>query len=152
AVSNMERYVQFGFEPALRLNLFGDDWSILQVDDFEQLEEVYYKYKQDYETKNSTELSIDEIIARGKIDVNQSNAEIPDRFTSPINFQNLILRNLHIKTKNEKVSLDIKKLIDAFKNENNSLRNEVRKFPKEFKFQLLNSKFLMDKYGNKRQF
>lgn len=152
AVSNMERYVQFGFEPALRLNLFGDDWSILQVDDFEQLEEVYYKYKQDYETKNSTELSIDEIIARGKIEVNQSNAEIPDRFTSPINFQNFLLHILRVHTKNEKVTLDDKKLIDAFKDEINSSGNEVRKFAKEFMFQLLNGKYLMDKYVIKRQF
>ncbi|MFV0145694.1 DUF262 domain-containing HNH endonuclease family protein [Empedobacter falsenii] len=152
AVSNMERYVQFGFEPSLRRSLFGDDWSILQVDDFHNLEQTYYDFKKNNTSKSISELSIDEIIQLGKIEAKEDIAEVPDRFTSPINFQNFLLHVLRVDTKNKYVTLDDKKLIDAFKQEIKHAGNEAKEFALNFMFQLLNGKYLLDKYVIKRQF
>jgi uncharacterized protein with ParB-like and HNH nuclease domain len=152
AVSNMERYVQFGFEPSLRRLLFGDDWSILQVDNFQNLEQIYYDFKKNNTSRSVSELSIDEIIHLRKIEAKDDVAEVPDRFTSPINFQNFLLNILRIYTKNKEITLDDKKLIDAFKQEIKQAGNRAKEFALNFMFQLLNGKYLLDKYVIKRQF
>lgn len=151
AVSNMERYVQFGFEPSLRRVLFGDDWSTLKVDNFEKLLSVYSEFQTKSESKNTSVLSIDEIIQLGKIEAHEELKEVPDRFTSPINFQNFLLHILRIYTKNKDVTLDDKKLIDAFKREIKQAGNRAKEFALNFMFQLLNGKYLLDKYVIKRQ-
>lgn len=152
AVSNMERYVQFGFEPLLRRSLFGNDWSILQIDHYEDLLQTYYDFKNNSGSKNFSELTIDEIIQFGKIEAKEDVVEAPDRFTSPINFQNFLLHILRIYTKNKDVTLDDKKLIDSFKKEIKQAGKEAREFALNFMFHLLNGKYLLDKYVIKRQF
>lgn len=152
AVSNMERYVQFGFEPELRRQLFGKDWTTLQIDYHKDLQEIFYDYKAGTKLNEVVELSIDEIINKDKFDVRDSTSETPDRFTSPINFQNFLLHILRIHTKDKEITLDDKKLIDSFKNEIKKQGNNSKEFALLFMFNMFNGKYLFDKYVLKRQF
>lgn len=153
AVSNMERYVQFGFEPRLRKLLFSSDWSSLKIDDCDTLLEIFNEYKSQLKQESYTQdLSIDEIIEKGYFSLKENTFEIPDRFTSPINFQNFLLHILRIYTKSKEVALDDKRLIDFFKKEIKKSGEDDKQFVLNFMFQLLKGKCLLDKYVIKRQF
>jgi hypothetical protein len=67
-----------------------------------------------------------------------SRNDIPDRFTSPINFQNFLLHVLKI-THNKNISLDDKSLLESFENIDED-------FVKKFGFNLLKIKYLFDNY------
>lgn len=153
AVSNMERYVQFGFEPKLRKAFFGKDWSSLIVDDCNVLLNQFIPYKKETENSNKRlSLSIDEIIESNDTNVTNKNNEVSDRFTSPINFQNFLLHVLLIKTENKEVKLDDKRLIDFFDMVIPKSKKKKKAFALEFMFDLLKGKYLLDKYVIKRQF
>ncbi|RZK13168.1 MAG: DUF262 domain-containing protein [Flavobacterium sp.] len=154
AVQNMERYVQFGFEPDLRKILFGKDWSNLEIKGIDELLVTYKTFKQKAKSNGDFKMSIDEILSSQKIFQNTvSQVENSERFTSPINFQNFLLHILKIQSKNGNVSLDDKKLIDFFKQEIKSkTKEDVKQFVLDFMFNLLRGKWLMDAYVIKRQF
>ncbi|MDM1405308.1 DUF262 domain-containing protein [Myroides marinus] len=153
AVSNMERYVQYGFEPKLRKALFGKDWSSLIVGDYEELIDEFLFFKENNRgSKEEEELSIDDIIRQGAENVNAEKEETPDRFTSPINFQNFLLHILLIKTKNEDIKLDDKRLIDFFEMVIPKSKNKKKAFALEFMYDLLTGKYLLDRYVIKRQY
>ncbi|MCW2258675.1 MULTISPECIES: DUF262 domain-containing protein [Sphingobacterium] len=152
AVSNMERYVQFGFEPKLRRKLFGKDWTTLQLANVDELQDVFLKYNINGKTKELQELTVEEIIVKGRFNIKENVNETPDRFTSPVNFQNFLLQLLRVYTKNKETTLDDKKLIYFFKNEIKRSGLLSKEFALQFMFQMLNGKYLLDKYVLKRQF
>lgn len=154
AVQNMERYVQFGFEPDLRKILFSKDWSNLIVENTNELLDTYQDFKQNAKSSGDFKMNIDEILSSEKLFQNtESRLENSERFTSPINFQNFLLHILKIQTENGNVSLDDKKLIDFFKQEIKSkTKEEAKNFVLDFMFNLLRGKWLMDAYVIKRQF
>ncbi|MFP3597235.1 DUF262 domain-containing protein [Chryseobacterium sp. SIMBA_029] len=152
-VQNMERYVQFGFEPDLRKILFGKDWSNLAVENTNQLLNTYQDFKQNAKSRGDFKMNIDKILSSEKSFQNTENRlENSDRFTSPINFQNFLLHILKIQTESGDVSLDDKKLIDFFKQTIKSkTKEEAKQFGLDFMFNLLRGKWLMDAYVIKRQ-
>lgn len=154
AVQNMERYVQFGFEPELRKILFGNDWSYLAIENTNQLLNIYQDFKQTAKSGNDFKMNIDEILSSPNVFQNKERyLENSERFTSPINFQNFLLHILKIQTESMDVSLDDKKLIDFFKKEIKSkTKEEAKNFVLDFMFNLLRGKWLMDAYVIKRQF
>ena len=76
--------------------------------------------------------------------VEKKDDDTPDRFTSPISFPNFLLHVFKV-TKNNQVTLDDKGLLDAFRSPN-------KEFIKEFGFNLLKMRFLLDNYVIKREY
>ena len=151
ACANMERYIQYGFTPAERHQLFGEnDWGHLTIEDFDELIGCLDLDDEEYD---SGALSLEQIInkplTKEKTNKKDSN-EKPDRFNSVINFSNFLLHVLRLYTE-QNVALDDKQLIDQF---------EVYLFDdedpisvvKEFVFALLRTKFLFDQYVIKREY
>jgi len=149
ACSDMSRYVQYGFSPDKRDKIFGNKWDSFVCSDFDSL-------KPESTTKDSNDnksgleecsFSIDDIVA-GKCNIETTNEkkddDTPDRFTSPINFSNFLLHVLKV-TKDKSITLDDKGLLDAF----TSLNKE---FVKEFGFNLLKMRFLLDNFVIKREY
>ncbi|SHG10253.1 Protein of unknown function DUF262 [Bacteroides luti] len=121
ACSNMEKYIQYGFTPAQRHLLFGqDDWNELVVESFD---DFVLKIKSNNEhslnvpsyQQETLLLNIDEIISLPAIELQKANNDDqPDRFNSVVNFQNFLLHVLKVQTDNVDVALDDKRLLDIF--------------------------------------
>jgi uncharacterized protein with ParB-like and HNH nuclease domain len=154
AVQQMERYVQFGFEPELRKLLFGDDWSNLKKKDINELLRTFNNFKQKAKVDSEFKMNINEILSNKKVFQDTAGKkDYSDRFTSPINFQNFLLHILKIQTRSKDVSLDDKRLIDCFKELlRNKTREEAKSFVLKYMYNLLRGKWLMDCFVIKRQF
>jgi hypothetical protein len=152
AVSDMERYVQYGFTTIERDSLFGNDdieghrWNTFEARSFD---EILIKLE---ETKpvqdNDKPTSIFEIVKFGGAFIENKNEkeDSPERFNSVINFPSFLLHILKIQ-KQKDIPLDDKKLIGSFKDEIDS-REKVELFV----FNLLKGKHLFDQYVIKREF
>ena len=140
ACSDMSRYVQYGFTTDLRDKIFSSEWNSFVCNNFDGL-------KNESKTQKSQDVSVDDIIG-GKCNIETTNEkkddDTPDRFTSPINFSNFLLHILKVIT-HKQTSLDDKGLLDAFSNLN-------KEFVKEFGFNLLKMRFLLDNYVIKREY
>ena len=140
ACSDMTRYVQYGFTTDLRDKIFSSEWNSFVCNNFDGL-------KNESKTQKSQDVSVDDIIG-GKCNIETTNEkkddDTPDRFTSPINFSNFLLHILKVIT-HKQTSLDDKGLLDAFSNLN-------KEFVKEFGFNLLKMRFLLDNYVIKREY
>lgn len=152
ACSNMEKYVQYGFDVEERHVIFGkDNWNTLSVNNFDDIVE---KIGSSITTEiESIEQSIDEIIASKVIPENKKeNEENSDRFNTVVNFQNFLLHVLRVQLAIDEVALDDKRLLDIFKAQMPEDENEKVEFAKTFIYNLLRCKFLFDKYIIKREF
>lgn len=153
ACSDMERYVQYGFNTIERDRIFtANNWNQLNVSNFDELaEKIDYKE----EANTSTYLSIKEIVTHnGNFEYNTNHKEdAPERFTSIINFPNFLLHILRVQTKQD-ISLDDKRLLEPFDEQLKSLSSQEEKvnFVKSFTYNLLKGKFLFDQYIIKREF
>jgi len=153
ACSDMERYVQYGFNTSERDAIFQKgNWNQLCVADFDTLaENIDFKN----EPNNSTHLNLQEIVRHsGNFEHNTDHKEdAPERFTSIINFQNFLLHILRVQTKKD-ISLDDKRLLEPFDEKLKSFENPKEKiaFVKQFGFNLLKGKFLFDQFIIKREF
>lgn len=153
ACSDMERYVQYGFDTSERDAIFQKgNWNQLCVADFDKLtESIDFKN----EPNNSTHLNLQEIVRHsGNFEHNTDHKEdAPERFTSIINFPNFLLHILRVQTK-EDISLDDKRLLEPFDEKLKSFENVEEKiaFVKQFGFNLLKGKFLFDQFIIKREF
>ena len=153
ACSDMERYVQYGFNTSERDAIFHKgNWNQLCVADFDKLaESIDYKN----EPNNSTHLNLQEIVSHsGNFEHNTDHKEdAPERFTSIINFPNFLLQILRVQTK-EDISLDDKRLLEPFDEKLKSFEylEEKVAFVKQFGFNLLKGKFLFDQFIIKREF
>ncbi|MCM0666397.1 DUF262 domain-containing protein [Flavobacterium tyrosinilyticum] len=154
ACSNMERYVQYGFNTNQRNIIFGhNDWNQFQHRNFDDLKSKIDSHL-NFSLESDAPLTIDEIIAGKTFKSEQRETdESPDRFTSVINFQNFLLHVLRIQDK-EDIPLDDKKLVDEFKKKLKLLKEDEEKisFVKDYAFSLLKSKFLFDRNIIKREF
>ncbi|MCL2156507.1 MAG: DUF262 domain-containing HNH endonuclease family protein [Methanobrevibacter sp.] len=153
ACSNMDKYVQMGFEKKDRKILFGEEWNTFQLEKFEDVKNVSVSknpvVKQNLnllDIINSTQDSKPKNISKEPID------EIGNRFNSVINFSNFLLHVLRIQTE-DNVPLDDKRLLDIFEPYLKTDDKETRiKFAKDFGFNLLKCKFLFDTYVIKREY
>ncbi|MEZ1317700.1 DUF262 domain-containing protein [Pseudomonas fluorescens] len=152
ACANMERYVQMGFTPEQRSNLFGDkNWGTFELADFDALREALHRM-QKVATRESEALTLDQIIAKApsSVEAKESSDDAPERFNTVINFPNFLLHVLRVDTQAD-LPLDDKRLLDTFE-------RYVLKQPdpvaavKRFTFSLLRCKYLFDQYVIKREF
>lgn len=151
ACANMERYIQYGFTPEERHQLFGEnDWGHLTIEDFDELVDCL---SSDAQKGDNGALSLEQIInnplTKEKATKKDSN-ETPDRFNSVINFSNFLLHVLRLYTE-QNVALDDKQLIDQFEEYLFDDKDPIG-VVKEFVFALLRSKFLFDQYVIKREY
>lgn len=130
ACADINDYVCFNFEKEDRQNLFNNMGS-LKIESFDS---VTINEKED----NNEELSLADIIGNYNIPTDFPKEEkfIRNKYKSVIDFPNFLLQVLKIK--NDKVSLDDKKLLEQFEN--------IKPDPKEFIFDLLKYRALFDKY------
>lgn len=149
ACSNMEKYVQYGFNTKERDAIFLEkDWNKLQPTNFDELA-LKLLIPENAHSENIS-YNVDEIINGNYKKVTEDEDEqSPDRFSSIINFPNFLLQVLRVST-SEDIPLDDKRLLDTFDlflRDENSLE-----FVKSFGFDLLKMKFYYDKFIIKREF
>lgn len=153
ACANMEKYIQMGFSPKQRDDIFGaEDWSGFVVKDFEELRDRIRIGQSDARSRDrSAEQTIDEIIGQARDgDKPIRDDEAPERFNSVINFPNFLLQVLQVQTESD-IPLDDKRLISTF--ESKVLKgDDAAEKVKQFTFGLLRCKFLYDQYVIKREF
>jgi uncharacterized protein with ParB-like and HNH nuclease domain len=145
ACSDMNNYVFFNFNKTERKNLFDtDNGGNLKGENFDSIlinfnEESEKKDNQNQLTDkdNIEKDTLADIITNHKmIDFPKDEKFIKDKYKSIIDFPNFLLQVLKIK--NDKVSLDDKKLLEQF--------NNINPDPKEFIFDLLKYRINFDKY------
>lgn len=146
--ANMERYIQYGFTPTERRNLFSENWGSFSAKNFD---DVIAGLDKDPCAQQARSFSMSDII---KHPLNQSNKEdkpenAPDRFNSVINFSNFLLHVLKIHTEKD-IALDDKQLIAEF--DDHLLKNNPVNEVKAFVFSLLKCKYLFDQFIIKREY
>ncbi|OSY88529.1 hypothetical protein WH52_07210 [Tenacibaculum holothuriorum] len=157
ACANMEKYVQYGFKPNDRVELFGGDWNNLKATNFN---EILSCFKNEEDNINQDELSIQELLkSTYTVDFQNKNEEdSPERFNSVINFSNFLLHILRIlvnqydayTTFDKNIPLDDKRLLDTFEYFLRLDEQPKKEFVEDFAFLLLKGKFFYDKYIIKR--
>ncbi|GAB3194098.1 hypothetical protein ABID22_000334 [Pontibacter aydingkolensis] len=158
ACSDMERYVQYGFDTNQRDALFlAGNWDTLQASDFIELKALLSHTGSEDEKSSQNDIdlkgwSIDEIIAADTIreDGGKKAGEAPERFTSVISFPNFLLHVLRLQTK-QSVPLDDKRLLDIFDDYLEEHEKGPVDFVHEFGYNLLKARYLFDKYVLKRE-
>jgi len=147
ACSNMERYVQYGFTPAERHQLFGqENWGQFVPADFNSLADMLIPPASELGTReNQTNRTLTDIIKsssnfsgdRGEEDEGSS-----ERFNSVINFSNFLLHVLRVCSNIGKNRFELRLL----------KQNEPVKAVQDFVFALLKCKYLFDQFVIKREF
>jgi len=159
ACSNMEKYIQYGFTPAQRHLLFGNqDWNEIIVASFDDLvakisiANEHSTNIPDYQ-QEADKLNINQIIELPTIEAKKrNNDDQPDRFNSVINFQNFLLHVLKLQTDKDDVALDDKRLLSIFELCIPEKKEDKETFAKTYIYNLFKCKFLFDKYIIKREF
>lgn len=150
ACANMERYVQTGFTPEQRHELFGhQDWSQFLPKDFDEVQKSVSKGSQ--KERDAVALPLTDILSHVEAGGGESpgDDEVSERFNSIINFPNFLLHVLRVSTGRD-IPLDDKRLIAIFEEE--LLKKDDPDEVKEFGFALLKCKYLYDHYILKREF
>ena len=138
ACSNMKRYTQMGFQSDLRKTIFGDDWQAMPIS-FDAIKERHNSRVQKQDAMTLLEIINDKALT---INSNDDEREKEERFGTIIDFSNFLLHVLKLMKPCEGVSLDDKRLIDAFISKDNGLKVEA----KDFVYELLKYRILFDSY------
>lgn len=138
ACSNMTRYTQMGFQSDLRKAVFGDDWQIMPVS-FDAIQAKHTSQQQKQDAMTLREI-IDNKASSTSTDDEEREKE--ERFGTVIDFSNFLLHVLKLMPAIKDVSLDDKKLLDAFVIKGANLRVEA----KAFVYELLKHRILFDSY------
>lgn len=152
ACANMEKYVQMGFTPAQRNDIFGaKDWGEFEVTDFDGLK-TKLKSVDGADSDTGDGLTLTQIIQNAGYGVkSKTTSDEPfERFNTVINFPNFLLHVLRVSTEQD-IPLDDKRLITTFESYILKSNNPVEAV-KKFTFNLLRCKYLFDKYVIKREF
>ncbi|EMH0133119.1 TPA: DUF262 domain-containing HNH endonuclease family protein [Proteus mirabilis] len=152
AVANMERYVQYGFTPDERHQVFGwKDWGQFKPSDFTELCKLLKAGSDSNKDTESTSQSknLSTILTTLPIQLEKQNSGelTPERFNSVINFSNFLLHVLRIWTGRD-IPLDDKQLIKQF-DDNVCLSAQA---VQDFVFALIKTKYLFDQFIIKREF
>ncbi|WP_283132280.1 DUF262 domain-containing protein [Enterovibrio norvegicus] len=144
ACADMKRYVQLGFEAQKRTAIFGDKWRSFP-ENFEVIQSQFFSSE-----SLESGLSLQSIIFNRALKASSTSVEVEkeERFDSIIDFSNFLLHVLKIMLPEDGVSLDDKKLLDAFYDSHQQLKVN----PTEFVFNLLKYRVLFDRYIIKRDF
>jgi uncharacterized protein with ParB-like and HNH nuclease domain len=160
ACSNMDKYVQYGFDMEIRHKIFGDkNWDTFELNDFDavknQIKDLIEKKEKDI---TNPEITKDNCSLEGLIKIpvnkpktNENGDEGNERFNSLITFPNFLLHILKIQF-NSDAQLDDKQLIKSFEEQyKNKPEEEAITFVKQFAYNLLKGRFLFDRYIIKRE-
>ena len=130
ACADMNDYVYFNFEKASRQNLFDNNGKLKGG----KFDSISINESED----NNEEKSLANIIDEHNIPTDFPKEEkfIKDKYKSVIDFPNFLLQVLKIK--NDKVSLDDKKLLEQF--------SDTKPDPKNFIYDLLENRILFDEF------
>lgn len=156
ACSNMDRYVQLNFPKSVRGQIFENNGTEKVKISFNDLTALYCKESVIGNENNSYSLErLFEDAANGipyrKPWEDNINNEQSETFHSLITFSNFLLHTLKIiRPENKEVVLDDKRLTNIFKSVIDGEKDAVV-FSKEFIMQLLDLRFLFDKYVIKRK-
>jgi hypothetical protein len=152
ACSNMERYVQYGFNTECRHLIFGqNDWNVLAVDDFDEFVNKIAPAMADGNIGNA--MTIEDIIKGPGVSFKESvKDDTPEKFNTVINFPNFLLHVLRVQTGDNNVALDDKRLLVVFEDQLPKDLPGQLEFVKCFIFNLLKCKLLFDKYIIKREY
>lgn len=138
ACSNMTRYTQMGFQSDLRKEVFGDNWHTMPKS-FDAIQAKHTSKQQKQDAMTLREI-IDNKTPSENTDDEEREKE--ERFGTVIDFSNFLLHVLKLIPEIEDVSLDDKKLLDAFISKDNGLKVEA----KAFVYELLKYRVLFDSY------
>ena len=138
ACSNMSRYTQMGFQSDLRKEVFGDNWQTMPKR-FDAIQAKHTSKQQKQDAMTLREI-IDNKTPSENTDDEEREKE--ERFGTVIDFSNFLLHVLKLMPEIKGVSLDDKKLLDAFISKDNGLRVET----KTFVYELLKYRVLFDSY------
>lgn len=169
ACANMNSYIQSGFDSTQRQHIFGENWDDLLPSDInsfiQSLENASTdnKNNEKINTNDNTskKLNLNELIQLPFIKENKQNApnsEGSERFHSVISFPNFLIHVLNIVTKDEKIALDDKRLLDFFDqfllkpSEINSSDENIINNVRNFIWSLLKCKYLFDQWIIKREY
>lgn len=152
AAANMERYIQYGFTPDERHQVFGEkDWGQFKPLNFADLCQRLKKDSDKPKGKvfSDQEKNLAAILAstHEQAEKKGSNDPLPERFNSVISFSNFLLHVLRIWS-GQDIPLDDKQLIKQFDEHVRSSAQHVQ----DFVFALLKTKYLFDQYIIKREF
>lgn len=138
ACANMTRYTQMGFQSDLRKEVFGSGWQAMPTS-FEAIQEKHMSKQQKEDA-----MTLREIISNkaSSSNTDDDEREKEERFGSVIDFSNFLLHVLKLMKTEENVSLDDKKLIDAFICKDDGLKVGA----KAFVYELLKYRILFDSY------
>ncbi|MFM9948134.1 MAG: DUF262 domain-containing protein [Saprospiraceae bacterium] len=159
ACSDLEKYIQYGFEKSIREELFGKNWDRFLPETRKKLYDLLKSHSDRLnKTSESNGLTLNDLILGsskagekdGKKekdkDKDKDKEEDPERFSSIINFQNFLPHALSIFLNNGAVPLDDKQLLDSFNlSENMGAKNIM-----DFSYALLKIRFLFDQNIIKR--
>mgnify|MGYP000208996226 CR=1 FL=1 len=138
ACSNMTRYTQMGFRSDLRKEVFGYNWQTMPKS-FDAIQAMHTSKQQKQDAMTLREI-IDNKTPSENTDDEEREKE--ERFGTVIDFSNFLLHVLKLMPDIKGVSLDDKKLLDAFINKDNCLKVEA----KIFVYELLKYRILFDSY------
>lgn len=160
ACSNMDKYVQYGFDMDIRHRIFGDkNWDTFVLKDFDeiknQITDLIEKKEKDITNPeiSKANCSVEQLIkiSVNKPKTNENGDEGNERFNSLITFPNFLLHILKIQFRSD-IQLDDKQLIKSFEEQyKNKPEEEQVSFVKKFAYNLLKGRFLFDRYIIKRE-
>lgn len=138
ACSDMKRYAQMGFKSEDRRAVFGNDWRTIPS----SFNAIQSKLGHQKEVQRA--MTLRKIIENKSSHSNNDDEEREkeQRFGSIIDFSNFLLHVLKLIVAEDSVSLDDKKLLDAFISKEGRLKVDA----KEFAFELLKFRILFDSY------
>lgn len=159
ACADMSTNVQLHFQKDFRIKLFGDSWFNLKIKDAKELFDTVIYHNKGENDKVSNFVNFKEIIETNDINtllktlndgqsINESEAE---QFQPIINFENFLLHVLKIQEQSKEVSLDDKRLLSFFGDVLKQKDNKAQ-FVKDFAYQLLRTRFLLDQYVIRRKY
>jgi hypothetical protein len=153
ACQRLDKYVQIGFNPIIRGEIFSERWDEFIPKDYSSIKKMFEEVKGNGNSFLGS-ITIDEIIQLGDSDKRKNEKSQKDddetgRYHSIINFPNFLLHVLKLfkgdrfewRNESEGISLDDKKLVDQFEIHINN--------PKDvegFIYLLLKTRYVFDNY------
>lgn len=159
ACANMDKYVQYGFNPTERYNIFSDSCDKFEADEFDDIKKNIVTINNGAEGNTlDSEEKLNYILNNKPNQVKIDNKEDSERFSSIIDFPNFLLHVLRIfvnkhnkfnSSKDKDIPLDDKRLLESFGTIFD--KYDDQDLIKSFAYELLRCKFLFDKYIIKRE-
>lgn len=147
ACQRLDKYVQIGFKPEVREQLFSTNWDQFLPTDFTKVISAFPNYDNSSVFKA---VSLDGILLMTPNPEKSDETDDTGRYHSIINFPNFILQVLKLLKDKETfdwnyelrgISLDDKRLVDQFKQQITSKQGVY-----EFMYLLLKTRFVFDNY------